>query len=364
MTLQSTSVLKKLLILFLTFGGLYYAKEFLMPIVIGGILVTLFLPFCRWMERRKIPRGVAVFLCLVTLITIIAVLVTLFGWKIAELVTDVEMIKEKSIETYTNVQQYIFNHLGISVARQSEIIASEQPSFMSIMQITVGSLSYILSNLIFVFIYFIFLLYTRTHLRNFFIKLVPAAQKPEMGEMLDTSTRVSQQYLLGLAKMIFCLWVMYSIGFSIVGAKNAIFFAILCGVLEIVPFVGNITGTTLTVLVSALHGANASTIIGILIVYGTVQLIQGWVLEPLILGSQVKINPLFTIMALVLGDLVWGIPGIILAIPVTAIFKIVCDYIEPLKPYGFLIGEIVEKKPRKGRTKNPLSDLLPDTKPS
>jgi predicted PurR-regulated permease PerM len=64
----------------------------------------------------------------------------------------------------------------------------------------------------------------------------------------------------------------------------------------------------------------------------------------LMLGPQVKINPLFTIIALVLGELLWGIPGIILAIPLTAMLKIICDHIEPLKPYGFLIGEIELKK--------------------
>jgi predicted PurR-regulated permease PerM len=81
-------------------------------------------------------------------------------------------------------------------------------------------------------------------------------------------------------------------------------------------------------------------LVGIAITYAIVQFIQGWVLEPLILGPQVKINPLFTIIALVLGELLWGIPGIILAIPILAIFKIVCDHIEPLQPIGFLIGEI------------------------
>jgi predicted PurR-regulated permease PerM len=64
------------------------------------------------------------------------------------------------------------------------------------------------------------------------------------------------------------------------------------------------------------------------------------------LGPQVKINPLFTIIVLILGQLLWGIPGVILAIPLTAMFKIVCDHVESLKPYGFLIGEIVEQKPK------------------
>ena len=165
-----------------------------------------------------------------------------------------------------------------------------------------------------------------------------------MEHLIYQATSISQHYLFGLSKMIVCLWIMYGIGFSILGVPNAIFFAILCGLLEIVPFIGNLTGTTLTILVAYVNGANLPMLGGIVIVYGVVQFIQGWVLEPLILGAQVKINPLFTIIALVLGELVWGIPGIILAIPLTAIFKIICDHIEALKPYGFLIGEIENKK--------------------
>jgi len=208
------------------------------------------------------------------------------------------------------------------------------------MQMMAGSVAYIVTNFILVLAYFVFLLYYRGHLKHFFIKLTPPSRQNEMNQILDKSAHVSQQYLLGLSKMIVCLWIMYSIGFSILGVKNFLFFAILCGILEIVPFVGNITGTTLTVAVAALHGASHYMLAGIIITYGVVQFIQGWFLEPLILGPQVKINPLFTIIALVLGQLLWGIPGILLAIPLSAIFKIICDHIEPLKPYGFLIGEI------------------------
>jgi predicted PurR-regulated permease PerM len=85
--------------------------------------------------------------------------------------------------------------------------------------------------------------------------------------------------------------------------------------------------------------------------YGIVQFIQGWILEPIIVGSQVKVNPLFTIIALIIGELVWGIPGIFLAIPLIAMFKIVCDHVEQLKPYGFLIGEIATEKKATSVTK-------------
>ena len=60
-------------------------------------------------------------------------------------------------------------------------------------------------------------------------------------------------------------------------------------------------------------------------------------------ASCYNINPLFTIVGLIAGEFVWGIPGMILAIPVLGVTKIVCDHIEPLKPYGQLIGEDQKK---------------------
>jgi predicted PurR-regulated permease PerM len=208
------------------------------------------------------------------------------------------------------------------------------------MQFFGGSFAYVLTTFFLVLAYVFLLLFYRRHLWQFIIKLTQKSDHEKMLSVVQSSVKVSQQYLIGLAKMIVCLWIMYSISFGILGVKNAIFFAILCGLLEIIPFIGNITGTLLTVFVSAAQGASLPLLGGILLIYAIVQFIQGWVLEPLIVGHQVKINPMFTIIALVLGELAWGIPGIFLAIPILAICKTVCDHIESLKPYGFLMGEI------------------------
>ena len=139
--------------------------------------------------------------------------------------------------------------------------------------------------------------------------------------------------------MIVCLWVMYSIGFSIVGVKNPFFFAILCGLLEIVPFVGNLTGTAITVLMALAQGQGANVVIGIVVTYAIVQFVQTYILEPLVVGAEVNINPLFTVVGLVAGEMLWGIAGMVLAIPLMGIFKIVCDHVEALHPYGYLIGQ-------------------------
>jgi predicted PurR-regulated permease PerM len=344
MTAKSSSFLQKLALLFLVIIGLYFAQDFLIPLCIGGILATLFLPFCNWMEKKKIPKGFAVFISFLLLLLLIFLLISLLGFKISELINDFEIIKQKGIEAGSKIQKFIFDTLNLTIAEQDKILKSEQPSYKNMAQVMLGSMTSFLSSSILLMAYFIFLLYYRKHIKNFLVQLTPKSQQEEMQEIIQKVATVSQQYLIGLSKMIFLLWIMYGIGFSIIGVENAIFFAILCGLLEIIPFVGNITGTILTVLIAATNGANTQLLFGIVIVYGIVQFIQGWVLEPLIVGSQVKINSLFTIVALVLGELLWGIPGIILAIPLTAMFKIVCDHIEPMKPYGFLIGEIETPK--------------------
>lgn len=339
MLTNSTSILKKLLLVFLIVAGLYFAQSFLIPLTIGAVLAMLFLPFCRWMESKKIHRGFAAFICLLILLLVITGIAALLGWQISGLTTDFALVKQIVIKTIGKIQYFIFNNINISPDRQTELLGNGQAPG-GIIQTMAGSVLTIFTHLIFVLAYVFLLLYYRNHIKQFILKLAPDEQRNEVGQILKAVANVSNQYLVGLAKMIFCLWIMYGIGFSVLGIENALFFAILCGLLEIIPFVGNLTGTTLTLLVVLVSGASPMMLFGIVCTYGIVQFIQGWILEPLILGPQVKINPLFTILALVVGQLVWGLAGIFLAIPIIAMFKIVCDHIETLKPYGFLIGEI------------------------
>ena len=80
------------------------------------------------------------------------------------------------------------------------------------------------------------------------------------------------------------------------------------------------------------QGGGTGMVLGVIGVYAVVQFVQTYILEPLVVGTEVNLNPLFTIVALVLGEILWGIPGMIIAIPMLGIVKIVCDNIEGLKP--------------------------------
>ncbi|MCF8450395.1 MAG: AI-2E family transporter [Taibaiella sp.] len=342
----SSTAIRRLMVLFLVCTGLYFAKNFLMPMAIGGVIATLFLPFCRWMEHKKVPRVIAPLICMFVLLLVIAGITALVGWQISELNKDLDLLKQRTIQALISIQEFLLFRFGISVEKQTQIIGEQQPFVTEAIKSIAGSVTNIVTYSVLILMYLVFFLYYRSHMKQFLLKLAPQNRKEEMNTVINSVARVSQQYLLGLSKMIVCLWVMYGIGFSIIGVENAFFFAILCGLLEIVPFIGNITGTIITFLVAAVQGASPAMLAGIVVTYGLIQFIQGWVLEPLIVGSQVKINPLFTIIALIIGEALWGIPGIFLAIPLIAMFKIICDNVESLKPYGFLIGETTTKKNR------------------
>jgi predicted PurR-regulated permease PerM len=96
------------------------------------------------------------------------------------------------------------------------------------------------------------------------------------------------------------------------------------------------------------QGGGLGMVIGVIGTYLLIQIIQTYILEPLMVGSGVHINPLFTILAIVAAELVWGVGGMAIAVPMLGIVKIICDHVEPLKPYGYLIGE--DKKKREAPT--------------
>jgi predicted PurR-regulated permease PerM len=97
--------------------------------------------------------------------------------------------------------------------------------------------------------------------------------------------------------------------------------------------------------------------VGVAGAFTVVQFLEGNFITPNIVGSKVSVNPLAAIIALILGGMLWGPAGMILSIPFTAILKVILDNIEPLEPFGFLLGE-----PPEPADHNPQGDFLQDIK--
>ncbi len=347
-----TKAVQILLLVVLTIAILYGAREFLIPIALAALLAMLLLPVGTWLEQKGWNRGLSTLASVLLLLAIISGLIALLSWQMSNVAEDLSQVKTVASERLEQLQQYLHQKMGISMEQQDKMMEQGQSSGGAgagkMAATIVGGLLGGLVTFILAVVYIFMFLYYRAHFKKFLLQLVPKAKEAETTKIIGEATNVAQKYIGGLGMMIVMLWVLYGIGFSIVGVENAIFFAILCGVLEIVPYVGNLTGTGITLLMVVAQGGDMSLLLGVLVTYGLVQFFQNNVLTPLIVGSEVNINPVFTIVALLSGELIWGIPGMILGIPLLGIFKIICDHVEPMKPIGFLLGPAGPKSKKGG----------------
>lgn len=357
-TTYLNQTLRILLLFVLVFGILYFASAVLIPLTFGAVLSMLLLPICHWLQSKGMNNGLASMLSLVALLIVVTGVITLLQYQLSDLAEDLSKIDDRVTTMVAELKNYVKQHFGISHREQQKMINEQKSGGMEkaagMVTGLLGSLAGIMVDTILVLVYTFLFIYFRGHFKKFILRLFKPDNREETAVVLGDASKVAQQYLGGLGLMIVMLWIMYGIGFSIAGVKNAVFFAILCGILELVPFAGNITGTTITVLMALAQSGDTKVVLGVLITYGLVQLIQTYILEPLVVGDRLNINPLFTILIIVIGEAVWGIPGMILAIPLLGIFKIICDHVEPLKDYAYLIGPPKEKKGQEGNFINRL----------
>ena len=343
-----TSALQKvvffLLLAFLIVAAIYYAKPFLVPLCFAALLAMLFLPLSRWFESKKIPKGFSILFCIIIFLVLITGIIWLIGWQITDLTTESTDIENKIRKMIGEIEEYVGSNFGISKKQQEKIITEQAQENGGMLSNLGSSITGFIVDFILVLVYIFLFMFYRSRLKKFVLQLISSQQKKNAETIIHDIEKVSQQYITGLGMMIACLWIMYSIGFLIVGVKYAVLFAIICGLLEIIPFIGNLTGTLLAVLMVVIQGGGTEMVLGVVVTDLIVQFLQTYLLEPLVVGAEVNINPLFTIIILVLGELVWGIPGMVLAIPLLAIVKIICDHIPSLKPYGYLIGSDQKKK--------------------
>lgn len=303
----------------------------------------LLVPLSRWFENKGLHRTMASFLCLLFLLSILGGIIYMVSWQASGISENLYQISNRIEKIIEDIRQFVAENIGISTETQKQWM-NRQPSSgpgeaIGLAGSLLTSLMGIMVQSILVLVYLFLFLSSRSHLKNFILMLVSESEVEETEKIISDAGKVSQKYLSGLGMMIAMLWLMYGIGFSIVGVESALFFAVLCGLLEIVPFIGNLTGTSLTVLMVISQGGSNGMILGVFITYMFIQFFQTYILEPLVVGSEVNINPLFTILVLVFMEIIWGIPGMIMAIPILGIVKILCDHVTPLKPFGYLIGK-------------------------
>ncbi|GGF25014.1 hypothetical protein GCM10011383_40770 [Hymenobacter cavernae] len=282
------------------------------------------------------------------LLLFIGAVVGIIGAQAASISEQLPQIQQKLQQLLEQVQQWIQQQFGVAPQQQIRFIEKQVSkagqSANRYLTASLRRLSGLLSGLVLVVLYLFFFLWGRSKFREFFLRLAPEGRRGEMGQMLDQMRRVAGQYLSGRFVSIIFLTVFYAIGFSIAGLKNALLLAFIGALPTLVPYVGAFVGAFFPLMMALVSGS-ATQVLPTAAIIAAAQVIDNNIIEPLVMGSRLNLSPIFTIVGVVAGELLWGIPGMILFEPLLAIIRIICSHVTELHPYAFLLeGEVAEPK--------------------
>jgi predicted PurR-regulated permease PerM len=202
--------------------------------------------------------------------------------------------------------------------------------------VTLGSILVVLFLLP---VYIFLILFYQPLILDFIRKIFGKSNQSQVSGIVRQTKTVIQRYLVGLLIEAAIITTLYTTTLLILGIEYAIVLGILGALLNLIPYIGGIVGVALPMIVALVTKSNPMYAIYILAIYYFIQIIDNNYIVPKIVASRVKINALFSIIAVIAGNALWGIPGMFLSIPLLAIIKLICDNIEPLKPWGFLLGD-------------------------
>jgi predicted PurR-regulated permease PerM len=187
--------------------------------------------------------------------------------------------------------------------------------------------------------YIFMILFYKPLLLEFIIRISGANYESHVRVIVSKIKNVIQRYLVGLIIEAGMMAVMNTAALLILGIEYAFILGILAAVLNVIPYIGGIIAVALPMMVALVTKPTPWYALYILIAYYVIQLIDNNYIVPYIVAAKVKINALFSVIIVLAGNALWGVPGMFLSMPLLAIIKLICDHIEPLKPWGFLLGD-------------------------
>ena len=330
---------------------LWVAKDIFIPLVFGLLIAILLFPVNRFFEQKlRLGRGLSAMLCI---LLFIAVLVAFFYIVIDQIVAfshDFASLKIRFEAIYADFRHWVSYKFNITRSQQTNYIntstGSITDSIVNSLKNVLTSFTSILLLAVFVFIFSFFILFHRRLLMRFMLQLFSDVHRDKVKEViLETKTMINS-YIVGLLIEMLIMGFVNCTLLLVLGVNYAILLGIVAAVLNIIPYLGIYTAILLTMLVTFAHTSLNLALeagIGLLIIH----FIDANILMPRIVGARVKMNPFITIIAVIIGEYLWGIPGMFLFIPIAGIIKLICERVEGLEAWGLLIGvDEVQKKPK------------------
>jgi predicted PurR-regulated permease PerM len=327
---------------------LYVLKPIIMPLLLAMILAVMVFPIQKFFEKKlRCSRLFATLFSIIIILFITASFISIIYFQLNNISNNGENYSEKISKVYYKAIGYFENVLNISSRNSlvNEDLKTEnliKGNFDKIGEFISVSGS-VFSDLVLIPIYLFFFLYYRRFLREFIYKLFRNKQKSFLNFMMKKIYNVQRNYLLGLIKVITIVGILNTIGLLLLGIENAVFFGFFAALLLLIPYVGIIIGSLIPAVVALVTKDSMWYPFGVIAIFGFIQFLEGNFITPKITGSKVSMNAFVTILSLIMFSMLWGIAGMIVALPVMASLKIIFDNTPRFHAYGFLIGEPVDK---------------------
>jgi predicted PurR-regulated permease PerM len=320
------------------------AKIVLVPLLIAGLFSILISPLTVWLENKRLPSALAVITSLIVLIVFLLGAIYFFYNQILGFAGDLGALERRVSEFIETINIFLANHIEgtvpISMDNIRETIFKQIYENMDTLTqgiiATAGTITMILIMPIYIFLF----LYYRKFLAEFIKRTFPEHHKEKVIKVLNNVKYVVQNYIKGMFLVICILAVLNSIALFSLGIKHALLFAVFAALLNVIPFLGPFLGAVFPILYALLTKDSLWYPFGVFIAFYIIQLAESNFFTPKIVGGKVSMNPLMTIIALFIGNFIWGLAGMVLFIPGMAVLKVIFDEIEGMEPYGFLLGTV------------------------
>ncbi|MBP6649936.1 MAG: AI-2E family transporter [Bacteroidia bacterium] len=324
---------------------LYIGQQIILPIIYATIIAILLNPLVNFFTRHSINRVLAI-----SISVMVAIIVTLgLVWFISVQATlfseTYPQLKIKFNQTSAQLIHWISQNFNIKANKINIWINETQRDAIRNMGGAIGNIITAINSFLIIIVllpvYLFMILFYKNLLLEFIRKLFSSSQQPEVGEVLISSKKIIQSYLSGLLIEAAIVATLNSTGLLILGIDYAIILGVTGALLNVIPYIGGVIAIALPMIIAFVTKESITDVFLVFGVYMIIQFIDNHFIIPRIVASKVKINALVSIIVVLAGAALWGIPGMFLSIPLTAILKLIFDHIEPLKPWGFLMGNVV-----------------------
>ncbi len=323
---------------------LHFAKALLIPLIFGLLFSFILYPLVKWLTNKQIKKPWSIITVMAGVTLVVSGVIFLFSAQIVSMARGYRQFLDKLKEVGDTSIRYLNENVGIVPDIDYDTLAEGLTSFLAdsglvmvsdTIRLTSSFVTYLSLSVIYTFL---ILLY-RESLTDAITRFAAPDQRDKFGKMLKEVQLVGQQYLVGMVILVGILSILNSIGLLLFGIEYAIFFGFLAGLLAIVPYVGTLVGGLLPTIYALITYDSIWYPVGVIGIFWLIQFLEGNFLNPKIVGGSLHINALFSIISLIAGGLLWGIPGMILFLPLMAVIRVVCSYYKELEPLALLIGD-------------------------